>query len=70
MAWKIKASSHKRPKGRYCLFHRDHNYSTQDCYDLKEEVEDLIREGLLKEFVKDSKATLNSDQDNKSPPGR
>lgn len=39
---KMKAASHKRTKGRYCLFHQDRGHSTHDCYNIKEEVKDLI----------------------------
>ncbi|XP_022158093.1 uncharacterized protein LOC111024662 [Momordica charantia] len=63
----MKAHPNKRSKERYCLFHRDHGHATQDCFDLKEEVEGLIRRGYLKEYVEDPKATLNSENDDKSP---
>ena len=35
----------------YCRFHRDHRYDTADCYDLKQQIEALIREGKLQKFV-------------------
>ncbi|XP_022143483.1 uncharacterized protein LOC111013355 [Momordica charantia] len=38
-----------------------------NCFDLKEEVEGLIRRGYLKEYVEDPKATQNGDNDSKSP---
>ncbi|XP_022159192.1 uncharacterized protein LOC111025612 [Momordica charantia] len=63
----MKAPPNKRSKGRYCLFHRDHGHATLDCFDLKEEVEGLIRKGYLKEYVDDLKATPNRENDNKSP---
>ncbi|XP_022155902.1 uncharacterized protein LOC111022905 [Momordica charantia] len=62
----MKAPSTKRSKGRYWLFHRDHGHATQDCFDLKEEVEGLIRRGYLKEYVEDPKVTQNGEND-KSP---
>ncbi|XP_022158669.1 uncharacterized protein LOC111025131 [Momordica charantia] len=63
---RMKAPSTKRSKGQYCLFHRDHVHATQDCFDLKEEVEGLIQSGYLKEYLEDSKATQNGESD-KSP---
>ncbi|XP_022150858.1 uncharacterized protein LOC111018902 [Momordica charantia] len=56
---RMKAPPSKRGKGRYCPFHLDHSHATQDCFDLKEEVEGLIQRGYLKEYVKDPKATQN-----------
>ncbi|XP_022159110.1 uncharacterized protein LOC111025549 [Momordica charantia] len=63
---RMKAPSTKRSKGRYCLFHQDHGHATQDCFDLKEEVEGLIRRGYLKEYVEEPKAAQNGESD-KSP---
>ncbi|XP_022158621.1 uncharacterized protein LOC111025072 [Momordica charantia] len=63
---RMKAPSTKRSKGRYCLFHRDHGHATQDCFDLNEEVEGLIRRGYLEEYVEEPKATQNGESD-KSP---
>ena len=35
----------------YCRFHRDYGHDTADCYDLKQQIEALIREGKLQKFV-------------------
>ena len=32
---KLKGDPSKRPKDKYCCFHRDHGHDTSDCYDLK-----------------------------------
>ena len=32
---KLKGDPNKRPKDRYCRFHRDHGHDTADYYDLK-----------------------------------
>ncbi|XP_022155873.1 uncharacterized protein LOC111022886 [Momordica charantia] len=64
---RMKAPPSKRSKGQYWLFHRDHGHATQDCFDLKEEVEGLIRSGYLKEYVEDPKATQNGENDSNSP---
>ncbi|XP_022138036.1 uncharacterized protein LOC111009292 [Momordica charantia] len=63
---RMKALPSKRSKGRYCLFHLDHGHATQDCFDLKEEVEGLIRRGYLKEYMEDPKATQNGENDKQS----
>ena len=32
---KLKGDPSKWPKDKYCRFHRDHEYNTTNCYDLK-----------------------------------
>ena len=32
-------------KNKYCRFHKDHSHYTEDCRDLKEQIEELIRKG-------------------------
>ena len=39
-------------KRKYCRFHKDHGYYTEDCMDLKEQIEELIRKDKLQKFVK------------------
>ena len=39
-------------KKEYCHFHKDHDHYTEDCKDLKEQIEELIRKGKLQRFVK------------------
>ena len=39
-------------KNKYCRFHKDHGHYTKDCWDLKEQIEELIRKGKLRKCVK------------------
>ena len=48
---KLKGDLSKRSKDKYCRFHRDHGYDTSDYYDLKQQIEALIRQGKLRRFV-------------------
>ena len=33
---KLKCNPNKRPRNKYCCFHRDHRHGTYECYDLKQ----------------------------------
>ena len=48
---KLKSDPTKRSRNKYCRFHRDHDHDIADCYDLKQQIEALIREGKLQKFV-------------------
>ena len=48
---KIEGDPNKRNKNKYCRFHRDHRHDTNECYDLKQEIENLIRQGKLRNFL-------------------
>ena len=48
---KMKGDPNKRNKNKYCRFHRDHVHDMDDCYDLKQQIENLIRQGTLRHFV-------------------
>ncbi|XP_010259178.1 PREDICTED: uncharacterized protein LOC104598695 [Nelumbo nucifera] len=41
----------KRNPKKYCKFHRGIGHDAEDCYELKNEIESLIRRGHLKQFV-------------------
>ena len=44
---KLNGDPNKRPRNKYCHFHCDHSHDTTDCYDLKQQIEALIRQGKL-----------------------
>ena len=48
---KLKGDPSKRSKDKYCHFYRDHGHDTSECYDLKQQIKTLIRQGKLQKFV-------------------
>ena len=48
---KLKGDPNKRPRDKYCRFHWDHEHDTANCYDLKQQIEALIRQEKLQRFV-------------------
>ena len=47
----MKGDPNKRNKNKYCRFHRDHGHDIDECFDLKQQIENLIRQGKLRHFV-------------------
>ena len=58
---KLKGDLNKRPRNKYCCFHWDHGHNTFKCYDLKQQIEALIKPGKLQQFVRgrESQGTPN-----------
>ena len=52
----------KRDNTRYCEFHRDHRHRTDDCIQLRKEIEYLIRRGYLCRYM------VSKGQDQAQPP--
>ena len=48
----LQSSPNMRDKRKYCRFQKDHGHYTEDCRDLKEQIEELIRRGKLQQYVK------------------
>ncbi|KAL0344709.1 UNVERIFIED_CONTAM: hypothetical protein Sradi_4302200 [Sesamum radiatum] len=44
-------TSAKRFSNKYCRFHKEKGHDTEDCYQLKDEIERLVRQGYFKEFI-------------------
>ena len=42
---KMKGDPNKRNKNKYYSFHRDHGHDMDECYDLKQQIENLNRQG-------------------------
>ncbi|RRT82991.1 hypothetical protein B296_00010396, partial [Ensete ventricosum] len=49
----MKTRSERHDKRRYCHFHREHDHDTEECRDLQNQIEDLIRQGHLCRYVHD-----------------
>ena len=49
---KLKGNPNRRSKVKYCRFHRDHGHDTANCYDLKQQIEALIKQEKLQRFVR------------------
>ncbi|XP_022148331.1 uncharacterized protein LOC111017012 [Momordica charantia] len=66
--WPIKTKPISYPWDRcwYCLFHRETGHNTSECIRLKEEIESIIQNGYLKEFVDRRRGTLPSTSKEKS----
>ncbi|XP_065621575.1 uncharacterized protein LOC136064144 [Quercus suber] len=56
---KLKSDPSKRSRDKYCRFHRDHGHDTAECYDLKHQIEALIRQGKLQKFINKEKTDHN-----------
>ena len=48
----LHSSPNVHDKRKYCRFQKDHGHYTEDCRDLKEQIEELIRRGKLQQYVK------------------
>jgi len=48
---KMKGDPNKRNRNKYCRFHRDHGHDTDECFDLKQQIENLKRQGKLRGFL-------------------
>ncbi|XP_022846327.1 uncharacterized protein LOC111369074 [Olea europaea var. sylvestris] len=59
--------SSKRNQSKYCHFHRDHGHDTEECLQLKDEIECLLRRGLLAKYVKNDRGKQRLDD---RPPPR
>ena len=47
---KMKGDPNKRNKNKYCRFHKDYGHDMDECYDLKQQIENL-KQGKLRHFV-------------------
>ena len=70
---KMKGDPNKRNRNKYCRFHRDHGHDTDECFDLKQQIENLIRQGKLRNFLgrdyKDEKLKTKVEESSRPPLG-
>ena len=70
---KIKGDPNKRNGNKYCCFHRDHGHDMDECFDLKQQIENLIRQGKLRNFLgrdhKDEKLKAKVEELSRPPLG-
>ena len=62
----MKSDPATRDNTRYCEFHRDYGHRTDDCIQLKKEIEYLIRRGYLRRFIAPENQSHNQAQ-NQAP---
>ena len=58
----MKSDLATRDNTRYCEFHRDYRHRTDDCIQLRKEIEYLIRRGYLRRFIAPEGQTRNQAQ--------
>ncbi|RZR80977.1 hypothetical protein BHM03_00007115 [Ensete ventricosum] len=51
----MKTRSEVRDRERYYRFHRDYGHDTEECYDLKNQIKDLIHRSHLDRFIRKSR---------------
>ena len=70
---KMKGGPNKRNQNKYCRFHGDHGRDTDECFDLKQQIENLIRQGKLRNFLgrdyKDEKLKAKAEESSRPPFG-
>ncbi|RRT84982.1 hypothetical protein B296_00007368 [Ensete ventricosum] len=56
----MKTHSERCNKRRYYRFHREHDHDTEECHDLQNQIEDLIRHEHLHHYIRDQSSLPNS----------
>ena len=70
---KMKGDPNMCNRNKYCRFHRDHGHDMDECFDLKQQIENLIRQGKLRNFLgrdhKDKKLKGKMEESSRPPLG-
>ena len=70
---KMKRDPNKRNRNKYCRFHRDHKHDMDKCFNLKKQIEYLIKQGKLRNFLgrdhKDKKLKGKLEESSRPPLG-
>ena len=68
---KMKVDPNKCNWNKYCHFYRDHGHDTDECFDLKQQIENLIRQRKLSNFLgrdnKDEKLKAKVEESSRPP---
>ena len=64
----MKSDPTTRDNSKYCEFHRDYEHRTDDCIQLKREIEYLIRRGYLRHFISPETQPQNQALAQQPPP--
>ncbi|KAL2237225.1 UNVERIFIED_CONTAM: hypothetical protein Sindi_0914200 [Sesamum indicum] len=48
---KMRDTPAKKNSNMYCRFHKDKGHNTEDCYQLKDEIKRLVRQGYFKHLI-------------------
>ena len=71
---KMKGDPNKYNRNKYCHFYRDHRHDTDECFDLKQQIENIIRQGKLRNFpgrdYKDEKLKAKVEESSRPPLGK
>ena len=62
----MKSDPSTRDNTKYCEFHRDYGHRTNNCIQLKREIEYLIRRGYLRRFISPESQAQNQAQNQSS----
>ena len=69
----MKGDPNKHNRNKNYRFHRDHGYDTDEYFDLKQQIENLIRQGKLRNFLgldyKDEKLKAKVEESSRPPLG-
>ncbi|XP_020550217.1 uncharacterized protein LOC110012129 [Sesamum indicum] len=57
----------KKYSSKYCRFHREREHDTEECYQLKDEIEQLVRQGYFKDQISKSYPSKGRHSRSRSP---
>ena len=70
---KMKGDPNKRNRNKYCRFRRDHGHDTDECFDHEQQIENLIGQRKLRNFLgrdyKDEKLKAKVKESSRPPLG-